>query len=58
MPRHLPLPSMPPSAGREGTVWYYGALAEAFGRLMPGPLSAELGDTVSRMRRNSLAPTK
>jgi hypothetical protein len=49
---------MPPSAGREGTVWYYGALAEAFGRLMPGPLSAELGDTVSRMRRNSLAPTK
>jgi GTP pyrophosphokinase len=45
------------NAGQEGTIWYYSALAETFGRLMPGPLSAELGDTVSRMRRNSLALT-
>lgn len=37
------------NAGREGTLWYYGALAEAFGRKLPGPLSRELDETVCRM---------
>jgi len=32
-----------------GTLWYYGALAEAFGRLLPGPLSAELAETVEEI---------
>jgi GTP pyrophosphokinase len=40
------------NAGREGTLWYYSELAKAFARLMPSPLSAELGITVEEM--NSL----
>ena len=36
-------------AGQEGTVWYYRSLADAFLRLLPGALSAELGDAVSIM---------
>ena len=41
------------NAGRDGTVWYYRSLADAFLRLMPGALSAELGDAVSTMERLS-----
>ena len=37
------------NAGMNGTLWYYGALAEAFGRLLPGPLSAELAKTVEEI---------
>jgi GTP pyrophosphokinase len=37
------------TAGREGTIWYYAALADAFGRLLPGALSRELGETVDRI---------
>ncbi|MFL1462061.1 HD domain-containing protein [Roseococcus sp. DSY-14] len=37
------------NAGRDGTLWYYRALAEAFARLLPGRLSAELGRAVTEM---------
>jgi len=37
------------NAGKDGTLWYYSALAEAFGRLLPGPLSAELAETVEEI---------
>jgi len=35
--------------GREGTLWYYRALADEFTRLMPGPMAAALEDVVSRL---------
>lgn len=35
---------------RAETLWYYGALAEAFGRLLPGQLARELGDIVEALR--------
>lgn len=38
-------------AGETGTLWYYRTLADAFERLLPGPLSAELAETVTRMER-------
>jgi GTP pyrophosphokinase len=38
------------TAGREGTIWYYAALADSFCRLLPGALSRELGETVGRIR--------
>ena len=41
------------TAGREGTLWYYGALADAFLRLLPGPLARDLSDTVMLMRLGS-----
>ena len=37
------------TAGMEGTLWYYRALADAFGRLMPGVLARELMLEVERM---------
>lgn len=37
-------------AGREGTLWYYGALAEVFSCRLPGPLAAELARAVKEMR--------
>ena len=37
------------TAGREGTLWYYGELAAVFARLLPGALSAELWRTVNEM---------
>jgi GTP pyrophosphokinase len=37
------------SGGREGTLWYYSALAETFGRLLPGPLAEELAASVATM---------
>lgn len=36
--------------GRDGTVWYYESLAEAFGEHHPCPLAAELGRAVDEMR--------
>ena len=36
--------------GREGTLWYYRSLADAFLRLLPGPLSRDLADTVAQMQ--------
>ncbi len=39
------------TAGVKGTLWYYRELADAFMRLIPGPLSAELGRTVTEMHR-------
>lgn len=37
-------------AKQDGTLWYYGALSDAFIRLLPGPLSRELAQTVGRLR--------
>ena len=36
-------------AGQEGTLWYYGALAEAFARRLPGPLTDELQRTTTEL---------
>ena len=38
------------NVGQEGTLWYYGALAEVFARRLPGPLARELYDAVAQMR--------
>jgi GTP pyrophosphokinase len=38
-------------AGKAGTLWYYEALAEAFLRLLPGPLSRDLKDAVAQMQQ-------
>jgi (p)ppGpp synthase/HD superfamily hydrolase len=38
------------TGGRDGSIWYYEALAEAFASALPGPLSDELGRTVQAMR--------
>ena len=35
--------------GRDGTLWYYRALADEFKRLMPGPLAMTLEDVVTRL---------
>ncbi len=40
------------TAGQDGTLWYYSALASAFSRLLPGALSRELNETVQRMKAN------
>ena len=37
------------TGGRDGTLWYYRTLSEAFTRLSPGPLAAELAETVVMM---------
>jgi (p)ppGpp synthase/HD superfamily hydrolase len=37
------------SSGRDGLIWYYGALADVFAARLPGPQSDELLDTVRRM---------
>ncbi len=38
------------TAGREGTLWYYGALSAVFSRRLPGALSRELAMAVADMR--------
>ena len=38
-------------AGQDGTIWYYGTLADAFRRLLPGALSDELQHAVATMER-------
>ena len=35
------------NGGADGTQWYYGALADAFSKAMPGRLSERLGQAVS-----------
>jgi hypothetical protein len=37
------------TGGREGTIWYYTALAEVFSRRLPGALSAELNGVIRSM---------
>ena len=37
------------NAGRDGTLWYYAALAEVFAEMTPGPLSRDLSLAVSEM---------
>lgn len=41
------------SGGKEGTLWYYRALADTFARLGPSRLAEELGRTVDEMERLS-----
>ena len=41
------------NAGQEGTLWYYDALATVFSRRLPGPLAAELRETVDEMLRRA-----
>ena len=38
------------TASKDGTLWYYGTLAEVFARRMPSVLSRELADAVLEMR--------
>lgn len=45
------------NAGRDGTIWYYGALAKTFLRLLPGPLSRDLAETVGRLKCDSNVST-
>ncbi len=42
-------------AGREGTLWYYGTLSDAFTRLYPSALAVELQTAVNTMKRLSAA---
>ena len=37
------------NTGRDGTLWYYAALAEVFAEMMPGPISRDLSLAVSEM---------
>lgn len=37
------------TGGREGSLWYYQALADQFGQLLPGPLAGELRGAVATM---------
>ncbi len=39
------------NAGLEGTLWYYRELSDAFARLLPGRLAAELARAVDEMER-------
>ena len=39
------------TGGRDGTLWYYRALADTFLRLSPGPLAGELARTVGEIER-------
>ena len=43
-------------AGKDGTLWYYGALADTFTQVLPGPLAVELAQAVWVMRE--LAPVR
>ena len=38
------------SAGRDGVLWYYSALADVFAQRLPGPLSRDLSRAVGEMR--------
>lgn len=38
------------NTGRDGQLWYYGALADAFVELRPGPMATELAETVEAIR--------
>ncbi len=38
------------NTGRDGQLWYYGALADAFVDLRPGPMATELTETVDAIR--------
>ena len=43
------------TGGREGTLWYYGALAAGFGRCLPGPLAGRLERAVRAMTVEAVA---
>lgn len=42
------------NSGRDGQLWYYGELADAFAELAPGPMARELSETVDRLRAEAL----
>lgn len=42
--------------GRDGQLWYYRELANAFGRLRPGPMARELRETVDELERSVATP--
>ena len=42
------------NGGKEGTLWYYGAVSEIFDREMPGMLSDQLRETVAALRNSNL----
>ena len=44
-----------PSAGRDGELWYYGALAARFSELYPSPMATELADVVDRLGQAALS---
>jgi GTP pyrophosphokinase len=46
------------TAGQDGTLWYYAALADQFRRLLPGALSRKLGETVQRILEYAGGPAK
>lgn len=39
------------AGGKDGTLWYYGALAAIFARALPGPLARELTENVAGFSR-------
>ena len=41
------------TAGRDGTLWYYGRLAQIFQARLPGPLADELARTVATMQEST-----
>lgn len=46
------------TGGQEGTLWYYRALSERFGRLGPEALAAELARVVGEMERVAAASSR
>jgi (p)ppGpp synthase/HD superfamily hydrolase len=42
--------------GKDGELWYYRALADQFAVLLPGPLAADLADTVGEIERIAHEP--
>ena len=42
------------AGGRDGTLWYYDALAEVFSRRLPGQLAKELSQTVRKMQASAI----
>ena len=43
-------------AGRDGQLWYYRELADAFGRLAPGRMASELAKVVDELERSAVTP--
>ena len=43
-------------AGRDGQLWYYGALADPFVELLPGRMSVELSEVIAELDRVAGGP--
>ena len=46
------------TGGKSGTLWYYRALADAFARLLPGPLADRFGRVVADIERHAAVPDR